>query len=186
MNFRLKTGIVALSLVGLAACGVSEAETLPTTTSAPVTVLQTTSTTVPETTTTIAPLVTVPSPTVVQPTVDTRPVTVPVPETTPEPVYIEPTYEVPEVQYEPTGTNAFLECVKMHESRGDYTAVNPSSGAGGAYQFLQGTWNNTANYAGRSDLVGVHPSQASPSDQDFLAITLYNWQGPSPWAGSGC
>lgn len=82
--------------------------------------------------------------------------------------------------------NAFLECVKHRESRGNYSAVNSSSGAGGAYQFLQSTWNNTVANAGRGDLVGVHPSQASPADQDAMALHLLAWQGRSPWAGGGC
>ena len=82
--------------------------------------------------------------------------------------------------------NAFLACVVQRESRGNYQAVNPSSGAGGAYQFLQSTWNNTVRHAGRHDLVGVHPSNASPADQDAMALHLLNWYGPSPWAGPGC
>jgi hypothetical protein len=141
-----------------------------------------------------------PEPTVLETTTiveetTTVPTTIYVPETTvvPTTVYVAPTttvYVEPEVQ-EPVsygGLDAFLACVRAHESdtAGGYTAVNPSSGAGGAYQFLQSTWNNVANYAGRFDLVGIHPSQASPADQDMMAITLYNWQGASPWAGSGC
>jgi muramidase (phage lysozyme) len=74
----------------------------------------------------------------------------------------------------------------QRESRGNYSAVNSSSGAGGAYQFLQSTWNNTVRNAGRTDLVGVHPSNASPADQDAMAAHLLQWQGRSPWAGGGC
>jgi hypothetical protein len=87
-----------------------------------------------------------------------------------------------------TGTppNSFLACVRHRESRGNYGVVNRSSGAGGAYQFLQGTWNNTARHAGRGDLVGIHPSTASAADQDAMAATLYAWQGRAPWAGNGC
>ncbi len=80
----------------------------------------------------------------------------------------------------------FLACVRHRESRGNYGVVNGSSGAGGAYQFLPGTWNNVARHIGRSDLVGVHPSQASRSDQDSMAQALYSWQGGAPWAGPGC
>ncbi|MCU0267617.1 MAG: transglycosylase family protein [Acidimicrobiales bacterium] len=82
--------------------------------------------------------------------------------------------------------NGYLSCVVNRESRGNYGAVNSSSGAGGAYQFMPSTWNNTAAHAGRSDLIGVHPSQASPADQDAMAAALYQWQGASPWAGPGC
>ena len=74
----------------------------------------------------------------------------------------------------------------QRESRGNYQAVNPSSGAGGAYQFLQSTWNNTARHAGRHDLVGIHPSNVAPGDQDAMAAHLLSWYGPSPWAGPGC
>ena len=68
------------------------------------------------------------------------------------------------------------------ESGGSYTAVNPSSGAGGKYQFMPTTWNNTARHIGRPDLVGVHPASASPGDQDAMACGLLAWQGLSPWA----
>lgn len=81
---------------------------------------------------------------------------------------------------------SFMACVKNRESRGNYRAVNPSSSAGGAWQFLPGTWNNTARHAGRPDLVGVAPQDASPADQDAMAAHLYAWQGGSPWAGPGC
>jgi len=111
----------------------------------------------------------------------------------PEPVYEpepEPVYEVPvSVDGDPFdglswSDRQFLECVKQRESGGDYGAVNPSSGAGGAYQFLQNTWNNTASHAGRGDLVGLPPQYASPYDQDFLAAHLLMWYGRSPWSYS--
>ncbi len=79
----------------------------------------------------------------------------------------------------------FLACVRHRESRGSYSAVNGSSGAAGAYQFLPSTWNNTARHAGRSDLVGVNPAAASPSDQDAMANHLVSWQGTRPWSGQG-
>jgi hypothetical protein len=78
----------------------------------------------------------------------------------------------------------FLVCVRNRESRGNYSVVNPSGPYYGAYQFLQSTWNITARHAGRLDLVGVVPSSASPSDQDDMAWSLYQWQGPGPWGGS--
>ena len=78
-----------------------------------------------------------------------------------------------------------LECIKHRESRGQYDVVNSSSGAAGAYQFMPGTWNNTARSAGRTDLVGVNPANASPADQDAMAHQLMNTQGLSPWGG-GC
>jgi len=117
-----------------------------------------------------------------------------------EPVYVEepvvqaePVYEAPvEVPSYPGDPFAglsqadrnFLACVRNRESGGDYTIVNPSSGAGGAYQFLINTWNNTAANAGRSDLIGTSPQYASPYDQDFLAAHLLQWQGRAPWSYS--
>ena len=77
-----------------------------------------------------------------------------------------------------------LECIKRRESRGQYDVVNSSSGAGGAYQFMPGTWDNNARSAGRTDLVGVLPSNASPADQDQMAQHLLATQGLRPWGGS--
>lgn len=79
----------------------------------------------------------------------------------------------------------FLACVRNRESRGNYGAVNGSSGAAGAYQFMPQTWNNTARHAGRPDLVGMNPSSASAADQDAMAQHLLSWQGTAPWGG-GC
>lgn len=78
----------------------------------------------------------------------------------------------------------FLACVRQTESGGDYTAVNPS-GAGGAYQIMPTTWNNTAQHIGRPDLVGIAPQYATPSDQDLVAAGLLEWQGPGEWP-DGC
>lgn len=85
----------------------------------------------------------------------------------------------------PHHDDPFLTCVRMRESGGNYSAVNPSGPYLGAYQFLQSTWNVTAAHAGRADLVGLPPNQASPYDQDEMAWALYQWQGTGPWGG-GC
>lgn len=84
----------------------------------------------------------------------------------------------------------FLVCTRSHESSHvpplydtGYNAVDPSGTYRGAYQFSRSTWNNTAVHAGRPDLVGVDPAQASVADQDQLAWNLYQWQGASPWLG---
>jgi hypothetical protein len=80
----------------------------------------------------------------------------------------------------------FLSCVRDRESGGNYGVYNEGgSGASGAYQFLPGTWNAIAESAGRPDLVGVDPAQATPSDQDAMAQALYAEQGTAPWGG-GC
>ncbi|HEY7438539.1 MAG TPA: transglycosylase family protein [Acidimicrobiia bacterium] len=83
------------------------------------------------------------------------------------------------------GPGGVLACIRHRESRGDYGAINPSSGTAGAYQFMPGTWNNTARSSGRGDLVGVNPANASPADQDAMARQLLATQGLGPWGG-GC
>jgi peptidoglycan hydrolase CwlO-like protein len=119
-------------------------------------------------------------------TTTTRPA-VSAPATPPAP----PPAPMPPPDYAGTpGTNAhhddpFLTCVRARESGGYYGAVNPSGPYLGAYQFLQATWNGTANHAGRADLVGVPANLATPYDQDELAWALYQWQGMGPWGG-GC
>jgi hypothetical protein len=80
--------------------------------------------------------------------------------------------------------NSFLRCVRWHESRDHYDAVNPRSTASGGYQMLDSTWHATLRHAGRTG-----PSRAylaSPAFQDEMALVLYNWQGRSPWNGTGC
>jgi peptidoglycan hydrolase-like protein with peptidoglycan-binding domain len=59
------------------------------------------------------------------------------------------------------------------ESGGNYSAVNPSSGAGGAYQILPSTWQA---YGGQ----GL-PQNASPAEQNRIAAQIYANQGPSAW-----
>jgi hypothetical protein len=80
---------------------------------------------------------------------------------------------------------SFLSCVRQRESGGNYGVYNSGgSGAAGAYQFMQGTWNSIAASIGRGDLVGVDPAQASPADQDAMAAALYAQQGSAPWGGA--
>ena len=57
----------------------------------------------------------------------------------------------------------------MCESGGDYGAVNPSSGAGGAYQILPSTWEL---YGGQGE-----PQDAPKAEQDRIAAEI--------WADSG-
>ena len=77
----------------------------------------------------------------------------------------------------------FLVCTRGIESKGNYQAYNPSGPYYGAYQFTQSTWDSTANHAGRGELVGVDPRNASEYDQDDMAWTLYQWKGKGPWNG---
>ena len=75
----------------------------------------------------------------------------------------------------------FLACVLQAESGGDYQAVSPTGQYMGGFQFSQPTWNEAAMLAGRPTLVGIPPNQASPADQDELAIALYAADGEQPW-----
>ena len=83
----------------------------------------------------------------------------------------------------PRHNDPFLVCTRRIESGGNYQAYNSSGPYLGAYQFDQGTWNSTANHAGRGELVGVDPRNASEYDQDDMAWTLYEWRGKGPWMG---
>lgn len=76
---------------------------------------------------------------------------------------------------------AFLSCVMQHESGGDFQAVSPTGLYRGAFQFVQGTWDEAARLAGLPSLVGVLPDTASPRDQCLLAIALYGADGEQPW-----
>ena len=90
---------------------------------------------------------------------------------------------VPRPGEHPRHNDPFLVCTRGIESKGNYQAYNASGPYLGAYQFTQSTWNSTANHAGRGDLVGVDPRDASEYDQDDMAWTLYEWKGKSPWGG---
>ena len=59
------------------------------------------------------------------------------------------------------------------ESGGNYSAVNSSSGAGGAYQIMPSTWHA---YGGQ----GL-PQDASPAEQGRIASEIYANQGPGAW-----
>lgn len=72
-----------------------------------------------------------------------------------------------------------LEAIKQCESGGSYTAVNASSGASGAYQFLDSTWQGLSASQGYSTA-----ASAPASVQDAAAIELYNQAGTTPWAAS--
>jgi peptidoglycan hydrolase CwlO-like protein len=86
----------------------------------------------------------------------------------------------------PHHDDPFLTCVRQRESGGRYNAVNPDPSGPylGAYQFLQATWDLSANHAGLTELVGVPANVATPYDQDEVAWALYQWRGAAPWGGS--
>jgi septal ring factor EnvC (AmiA/AmiB activator) len=67
--------------------------------------------------------------------------------------------------------------IVMCESGGNYGAVNPSSGAGGAYQILPSTWSL---YGGSGN-----PQEASKAQQDQIAAQIWADSGPGAWACAG-
>jgi septal ring factor EnvC (AmiA/AmiB activator) len=71
------------------------------------------------------------------------------------------------------GDWAIPEAIVMCESGGNWNAVNPSSGAGGAYQILPSTW----------ELYGGHglPQNASPAEQSAIAAQIWADSGPGAW-----
>jgi hypothetical protein len=78
----------------------------------------------------------------------------------------------------------FLQCVLQAESSGNYQAVSPGSTYMGGFQFSQATWNEAAQLAGMPQLINVPPNQATPAQQDDLAIALYQADGQQPWNDS--
>ena len=63
--------------------------------------------------------------------------------------------------------------IVMCESGGDYGAVNPSSGAGGAYQILPSTWDL---YGGQGE-----PQNAPKAEQDRIAGEIWADSGTGAW-----
>jgi resuscitation-promoting factor RpfE len=85
---------------------------------------------------------------------------------------VTPTTE-PAATYSASGGYTIPASIVQCESGGNYSAVNPSSGAGGAYQILPSTW--TA-YGGTGS-----PQNASPAEQGQIAAKIWASQGPSAW-----
>lgn len=63
--------------------------------------------------------------------------------------------------------------IVMCESGGNYGALNPSSGAGGAYQILPSTWQL---YGGQGE-----PQNAPKAEQDRIAAEIWADSGSSAW-----
>lgn len=71
--------------------------------------------------------------------------------------------------------------IRRCESHDNYKAVNPSSGAAGAYQFLASSW---ASY-GFATKYGVKSAKdATPAQQDEAALGAYLRSGTKPWNAS--
>jgi hypothetical protein len=72
-----------------------------------------------------------------------------------------------------------LSRIKSCESSGSYSAVNASSGASGAYQFIDSTWRTVPASAGYRRAV-----DAPAWVQDAAARQLLAREGTRPWASS--
>lgn len=72
-----------------------------------------------------------------------------------------------------SGMGSFQSCVISRESSGNARAVNPSSGAGGLYQFLPSTWHSLG-YSGL-------PEDAPVAEQNTAFQKAYAESGVSPW-----
>jgi septal ring factor EnvC (AmiA/AmiB activator) len=71
------------------------------------------------------------------------------------------------------GPYAIPTYIVMCESGGNYSALNPSSGAGGAYQILPSTWEL---YGGQGE-----PQNAPKAEQDRIAGEIWADSGGSAW-----
>lgn len=82
-----------------------------------------------------------------------------------------------------SGMSAFEACVIRSESGGNPRAVNPTSGAGGLFQFLPSTWAGlgyAASYPGGAQTAPV-------SVQKAAFAKMYAQSGSAPWAPyDGC
>ena len=58
-------------------------------------------------------------------------------------------------------------CIRKYESGGNYRALNPSSGASGAYQFMDATWQSVTGLPGKA-------MNYSPAQQDAAFWKLWN------------
>jgi resuscitation-promoting factor RpfC len=78
-----------------------------------------------------------------------------------------------------TASSGFEACVIARESGGNPRAVNPTSGAGGLFQFLPSTWSSLG-YSGL-------PENASVATQTQAFWKLFAQAGKQPWSPSdGC
>lgn len=75
------------------------------------------------------------------------------------------------------GDWAIPQAVVLCESGGSFNALNPSSGAGGAYQILPSTWQT---YGGKG-----MPQNGSPKEQHRIAARIWADSGQSAWVCAG-
>jgi LysM repeat protein len=103
------------------------------------------------------------------------------PQVSPQSAYSAPAARTPVTTSDvsTSGMGGFQSCVISRESGGNARAVNPSSGAGGLYQFLPSTWASLG-YSGL-------PEDAPVWEQNEAFQKAYAESGTSPWGPyDGC
>jgi SLT domain-containing protein len=85
------------------------------------------------------------------------------------------------VQSASEDVHAIFECIIAHESGGDPAAVNPSSGAGGLFQFLPSSW---LAYGGGQ--FAPLPNLATADQQWQIALAAQAQSYWYPWVGTNC
>lgn len=82
----------------------------------------------------------------------------------------------------------FGQCVIGHESanQGKYTALNPESGASGAYQFLDSTWRNVSRRAGYPGYAKAMYAPPRVQDAVFYWTVLHDAGHQHHWNGTHC
>lgn len=74
--------------------------------------------------------------------------------------------------------------LRQCESSNYYQSSSAGGRFRGAYQFAPSTWDWVAAQVA-PQLVGVDPDEASPGDQDNMALNLYHMRGASQWPVCG-
>lgn len=110
-------------------------------------------------------------------TVPATTTTVPVTTTTAPPAPVAPVT----TPAAPEDVRAIFECIIRHESGGDPAAVNPSSGAGGLFQFLPSSW---LAYGGGQ--FAPLPNLATADQQWQIALAAQAQSYWYPWVGTNC
>jgi hypothetical protein len=81
---------------------------------------------------------------------------------------------------------SLADLVKHFESGGNYTAVNPSSGAAGAYQFVPSTWRQYGSQLGIDTSAYPTAAVAPPEVQDAVFKQAVAKRGLGDWTCPGC
>lgn len=100
------------------------------------------------------------------------------PPATPAPTTGAPADSADPLASAPSYVQSAFSCITWRESRDEPTAVNPTSGDGGLYQFNVGTW--LAHGGGQ---FASEAQYASVTQQDTVAFWTWQADGFSPWTG---